>query len=161
MKRYLSVILLCGGAVAAHAQGTVFSYAGRLVDNGGPASGIYDLQFTIFDVATGGILAGPVTNSPTDVNNGLFTVMLDFGAGVFTGADRWLEIGVRTNCGDAFTTFTPRQPVTPWFDEINANATIDGSPPLPSDFFTFFVRTGYFPAVTRDERAREWRPVIE
>jgi 3-isopropylmalate/(R)-2-methylmalate dehydratase small subunit len=47
------------------------------------------------------------------VTNGLFTVTLDFGAGVFTGASRWLEIGVRTNGGASFTVLSPRQPLTP------------------------------------------------
>ena len=42
----------------------------------------------------------------------MFTVTLDFG-GVFTGADRWLEIAVRTNGGGAFAPLTPRQAVTP------------------------------------------------
>ena len=47
------------------------------------------------------------------VSNGLFTVMLDFGAGVFTGPARWLEIGVCTNssAGDDFT-LSPCQSVT-------------------------------------------------
>ena len=47
-----------------------------------------------------------------DVSNGLFTVTLDFGSGIFTGADRWLEINVRTNGGGAFTTLSPRQRIT-------------------------------------------------
>ena len=37
---------------------------------------------------------------------------LDFGS-QFPGANRWLEIGVRTNGGGAFGLLTPRQPVTP------------------------------------------------
>jgi hypothetical protein len=77
---------------------TAFTYQGQLNDNASPASGIYDLQFAIYDSSGGPtIVAGPMTNSPVGVTNGLFTATLDFGAGVFTGADRWLEIGVRTN----------------------------------------------------------------
>jgi len=45
------------------------------------------------------------------VSNGLFTVTLDFGAN-FPGANRWLEIGVRTNGGGAYTTLSPRQALT-------------------------------------------------
>jgi hypothetical protein len=96
------------------AQGTAFTYQGRLNNSVGPASGVYDLQFTIYDSSGGPtIVGGPLTNPAVSVSNGLFAVMLDFGAGVFTGADRWLEIGVRTNgSADVYTTLNPRQPLT-------------------------------------------------
>ena len=100
--------------LSAWAQGTAFTYQGRLNDSAGAANGIYDLRFTIYDASGGpGVIAGPVTNSPTSVSNGMFTVALDFGTGVFTGAERWLEIAVRTNGGEAFTALTPRQKLTP------------------------------------------------
>jgi hypothetical protein len=52
----------------------------------------------LVDAATNGnYLVAPLTNAPALVSNGLFTVMLDFGASVFNGSARWLEIGVRTN----------------------------------------------------------------
>src|SRR5689334_6264211 len=83
----------------AHAQGTAFTYLGRLNDGGDPASRIYDVRFTLCDALTGGsIVAGPLTHSPTAVSNGLFTATLDFG-NAFPGAARWLEIAVRTNGG--------------------------------------------------------------
>jgi hypothetical protein len=72
------------------------------------------------------LVAGPLTNSLTAVSNGLFTVSLDFGAGVFAGADRWLEIGVRTNGGGAFTMLTPRQALTPTPYAIHAGSTDAG-----------------------------------
>jgi hypothetical protein len=47
------------------------------------------------------------------VTNGLFTVTLDFGAGVFDGSDRWLDIAVRPGASASdFTSLVPRQPVT-------------------------------------------------
>jgi hypothetical protein len=92
---------------------TKFTYQGRLNDGANPAGGSYDLTFTLYAVASGGTaIAGPLTNSATAVSNGLFTVTLDFGD-QFPGADRWLEIGVRTNGGTTFATLAPRQPVTP------------------------------------------------
>ncbi|PYM09728.1 MAG: hypothetical protein DME18_17535, partial [Verrucomicrobia bacterium] len=95
---FLAFSTLCRG------QGTAFTYQGRLSDNGAPAGGIYDLRFTIYDaLANGNAVSGIITNAATSVSNGLFTVVLDFGAGVFAGADRWLEIGVRTNSSGAFT----------------------------------------------------------
>ena len=93
----LAVILaLCVGLVSARAQGTAFTYQGRLTDNGSAANGNYNLRFTIYDSVTSGtVIAGPITNSLTSLNNGLFNVPLDFGANVFDGSARWLEIAVQ------------------------------------------------------------------
>jgi hypothetical protein len=82
------------------------------MDKGSPANALYDLQFAIYDDATSGTQKGSTLEGTVDVTNGLFTVALDFGAGIFTGDDRWLEIGVRTNGAVAFTTLGPRQPLT-------------------------------------------------
>ena len=47
------------------AQGTAFTYQGRLTDNGNAANGNYDLRFTIYDSGGGGnVVAGPITNAP-------------------------------------------------------------------------------------------------
>jgi len=95
------------------AQSTAFTYQGRLTDNGSPATGVYDLQFTIHDSPqAGGLLGGPVTISPTVVSDGLFFVRLDFGSGIFTGAERWLEMAVRTNGGSQFILLQPRQQIS-------------------------------------------------
>lgn len=117
-RRYLwfSAALICLSTVdfrrsRIFAQGTAFSYQGHLSNGGSPASGLYDLTFAVYDSASlpTALIAGSLTNSATPVTNGLFTVVLDFGSGVFTGPSRWLEIGVRTNNAGPFTTLTPRQ----------------------------------------------------
>jgi hypothetical protein len=106
--------LFMGGANPAFAQGTAFTYQGRLDNNNTPANGTYDLSFSAFDADTNGnLIAGPVTNTAVAVSNGLFTVTMDFGAGVFDGSQRWLEIAVSTNGADAFDTVSPRQEITP------------------------------------------------
>ncbi|MBU6410368.1 MAG: hypothetical protein KGR98_08265, partial [Verrucomicrobia bacterium] len=94
------------------AQGTVFTYQGRLITTNGPAAGAYDMAFTLYDAAGGGNVVGnALTNSAVTVTNGLFTVPLDFG-NVFDGNARWLEIGVRTNGAENFVTLSPRQLLT-------------------------------------------------
>jgi hypothetical protein len=110
----LSVLLTPFIQVPLLAQGTAFTYQGRLNGGGSPANGVYDLRFSIFDSASGGtLIAGPVTNATIGVSNGLFTTALDFGAGVFNGSGRWLEIGARTNgSAAAYATVSPRQQVT-------------------------------------------------
>jgi hypothetical protein len=110
----LALLTLNSQLSFVHAQGTAFTYQGRLNSGAGPATGNYDLTFTLFNVSSGGsAVAGPLATNSVAVSNGLFTIALDFGHGVFNGADYWLEIGVRTNGGGTFTTLMPRQPVTP------------------------------------------------
>ena len=96
------------------AQGTAFTYQGRLAANGSPYTGFAEMQFTLFSVPNGGAAIAANTPAVTGVNvsGGLFTVPLDFGAGAFSGPDRWLEIQVRTNLS-AFITLSPRQALTP------------------------------------------------
>src|SRR5258705_660178 len=107
----LALLMLC--ASAAQAQTTAFTYQGRLNESGSPATGSYDLQFKLCDALTDGAQIG-ATNSLTNatVTGGVFSVQLDFGVFAFPGANRWLEISVRLAGGEAFTTLTPRQPVT-------------------------------------------------
>lgn len=93
--------------------GSGFTYQGRLTTSGNPANGQYDLQFSLFDAASGGIKVGNTfTVLSQTVSSGLFTVQLDFGASVFQGDARWLEIEVRQAGGGAYTTLAPRQPLT-------------------------------------------------
>jgi hypothetical protein len=106
-------LLLVTCCLSASGQSTAFTYQGRLNDGANPASGIYDLRFTIYSASSGGsAIGGPLTNSSTSVSNGLFVVTLDFGAGVFTGPERWLEIDVRSNSMGGFTALSPRQALT-------------------------------------------------
>jgi hypothetical protein len=117
---------LCGYLTSVNkvaAQGTAFTYNGRLTDGGQAANGRYDLRFIIYNADIGGSQVGTIlTNTATGVANGLFTVTLDFGAGIFTGPDRWAEIAARTNGGGAFTTLSPRQQLTPTPYAIMANS---------------------------------------
>jgi hypothetical protein len=99
------------------AQTTAFTYQGRLTDGGMPANGTYDVQFTLWDAATGGTQqpqpsAVTVTKSSVAVSGGVFTVQLDFTVNAFPGADRFLEISVRPAGGATFTTLSPRQQIS-------------------------------------------------
>jgi hypothetical protein len=77
------------------AMDTGFTYQGRLTDGDSLANGDYDFEFKLYDAASNGTQVGStVTKEDVTVTDGLFTVQLDFGAEVFTGDARWLEIGV-------------------------------------------------------------------
>jgi hypothetical protein len=104
---------ICLNIPVALAQGTAFTYQGRLQDGGTGASGNYDFQVTLWDSQNAGAQIGAAQTLPNvAVNGGVFTVLLDFGAPPFSGATRFLEIAVRTAGGGAFTTLAPRQPIT-------------------------------------------------
>lgn len=73
------------------------------------------LLFETATVGTGDSQGSPSPNPFTalPMSNGLFTVVLDFGTGVFANTDRWLEIRARTNDGPSFSTLSRRQKLTP------------------------------------------------
>ncbi len=108
---FLSTLL---SPLSASAQGTAFTYQGYLTDQGGPAKGAYDLEFRVFDAASGGAQQGSlVTINDLGITNGLFSVTIDPGANVFSGPARWLNIAVRPGVSaGAFTNVVPRQPIT-------------------------------------------------
>ncbi len=112
LRHLSSGALALGLTATALAQGTTaFTYQGSLNDGANPITGMYDLKFTLYDSV--GAVGSPVDKLATGVTNGLFTVMLDFGAGIFTGPARWLEIAAKTNGAATYVALSPRQPLTP------------------------------------------------
>jgi hypothetical protein len=113
-SKFITVLGLLSSALAVVAQTSTITYQGQLTTSGTAAHGSFDLRFALFDAVVAGNPVGTaLTNAPTPVTNGLFTVTLDFGSGVFNGSLRWLEIGVRTNGStNAYATLAPRQLLT-------------------------------------------------
>ena len=109
-----AVCLFAANSQAQTPAGTAFTYQGRLNMSGAPASGTHDFEFRLYDAPTGGNQIGATDGiSGVDVDGGLFSVSLDFGAGAFGGDARWLEIAVRESGESGFTTLSPRTEVTP------------------------------------------------
>ena len=96
---------------SALAQSTAFTYQGRHNHSGSPATGLYEITFTLYDsISNGNPIGTPITLAPVPVTNGLFTANFDFGPTVFTGPDRWLEISLTPFGSDQpVTTLSPRQ----------------------------------------------------
>ncbi len=94
--------------------GTGFTYQGHLADGSAAADGLYDFEFKLYDAAAAGAQVGStVAAGDVAVNDGIFTVTIDFGPGAFGGGARWLQIGVRPgNSGGAYTVLAPRQALT-------------------------------------------------
>jgi hypothetical protein len=109
--------LALGAATFAGAVpvGTAFTYQGRLTDGGTPPSGAFDLRFILYDAPVGGMPIGPiVTTDDVAVSDGLFVVMLDFGASAFAAEARWLETAVRPGASTgAYSVLSGRQGLTP------------------------------------------------
>jgi hypothetical protein len=104
--------------LSAYAQqsSTKFTYQGFLKDNNNPANAKYDLRFTLYDADTGGNQIGnPVFIEDLQIQNGLFTVEIDFGINPFSsGQRRWIEIGIRPfNSTGSYVILDPRIELTP------------------------------------------------
>jgi hypothetical protein len=114
--RHATVALLLAAApLGAQPAGSAFTYQGFLKDGGVPADGSFDLELRLFDAASGGAQQGPtLTRDDLAVANGLFTTSLDFGAAVFAGDKRFLQIAVRPGASTgAYTTLGGRQELQP------------------------------------------------
>lgn len=108
----VALLMIASGLFAAPAE--VTTYQGHLKQDGVPYSGLADLKFTLWTdpVAVGG--TPPVKDRlAVEVENGLFTVQLDFPASSYADP-RWLGIQVRTPAGSAnpYVTISPRQSIT-------------------------------------------------
>jgi hypothetical protein len=118
MKRWLAVSAFSAFVAlltlaCVHAQGTVFTYQGFLKVSGNPANANYDFQFSLWTAALGGTPIGATLTVPNvPVQNGLFTVSLDFG-NVWDGSDRYLQIAVRPAGSGSYTTLSPRVKINP------------------------------------------------
>jgi hypothetical protein len=112
---FLLAALVTFTAVAeTRAQGTAFTYQGRLLQGTSPYSGAAEMRFIMFAVPSGGLPISTSAPAPAivTVSNGMFVASLDFGPTAFSDGDRWIEIQLRTDLGD-FIPLSPRQRVTP------------------------------------------------
>lgn len=89
-KSFLFIcLLMClalGEIATVKAQGTAFTYQGRLSNGSTPVSGTYDLSFTLYSNSTTvTVLSGPVTNSSVVVTSNGDRWRLFTGRGVCRG----------------------------------------------------------------------------
>jgi lysophospholipase L1-like esterase len=126
-------LLFFAGIPLAAAQGTGFTYQGRLYNGGNAAYGLYDFRFKLAaDPLATSYAGSPILTNSVSLTDGLFTVVLDFGTGIFSGSNYWLEVGVRTNGEANFTVLTPLQPVMPVPYAVFAGAASNLSGTLPA-----------------------------
>ena len=129
-------VVLSMSSWAAHAGvtiGNAFTYQGQLKGGGVPVDGTADFQFSLWahvnDIDPADQVGSTLEVSNVAVENGLFTVSLDFAVpNAFNGLDRWLQVAVRTPHDPAdlapFTTLTTRQPISPTPYAVKAFSTV-------------------------------------
>lgn len=71
---FLIVAIICALNGLTRAQTTAFNFQGRLNDGSNPANGRYDLEFRLYDAATGGTQSGAtISKSGVLLINGVFS----------------------------------------------------------------------------------------
>lgn len=107
------IVLLATQVAGAQPLGTAFSYQGLLQESGQAATGLYDLQACLYAVPVGDaplVCAAKFGDVP--VEDGVFTLAVDFGSEPYLGEARFLELRVRAGAetGD-YAILSPRQPL--------------------------------------------------
>jgi hypothetical protein len=112
-----AAVLFAAGMVASpwmtpSAEAGPFTYQGQLKVDGANLNGTADIQFRLFNAASGGAQVGTnLTINNVNITDGLVTQDLDFNTNI-DSAPRWIEIAVRSPAGSGvFTTLTGRQKI--------------------------------------------------
>ncbi|MCX7552753.1 hypothetical protein OS175_02585 [Marinicella sp. S1101] len=112
MKDLIIPVALIFISLAVTAQtelGSEISYQGNLTINGVPVDGSYDFDLYAYDAANGGNELAQFLVDDANVNQGFFSVELDFGDVPFTGNQVWLEIRIREGSSNGgFQQLLPR-----------------------------------------------------
>ena len=110
----LLTLVLTVTLASADAMGSGFTYQGQLKSSAVPYTGYCDFEFTLYDaVAEGSQVGSTQALAGIPLQDGYFTVNLDFGPAVFNGEPRFLEIWVRCPAGEGtYQQLTPRQALT-------------------------------------------------
>ena len=96
--RLLAVSFFLVGVVwSSQLQAQSMTYQGELNQNGNPANGTFDFQFTLFDgpsIFSGAAVGSPITVNNVPVSDGRFVVELTFPIESFDNGERWMRIRV-------------------------------------------------------------------
>lgn len=126
------------------AVGTGFTYQGRLLVNGEPANGTYDLRFDVQYSSVPTFVETSTIIEDVVVTDGTFSVVVDWGKNVFNGSAIWALISVRPAGGTEWTQLLPRQRLTPAPYALGLALPITGSMASTVPLFTMEnTQSGY------------------
>lgn len=110
----LALFMSAGIAAGQVGAGTALTYQGELKEGGSPASGVYDMQFTLYTDSVAGSQVGfSQFISDVPVTEGRFSTKVNFGP-QWNGSARWVQIAVRPGASTgSYTPMLPRQELTP------------------------------------------------
>jgi hypothetical protein len=115
-------------AVPDETLGSFFTYQGRLEDASGPVNDTCDFEFSLWtDSLLGNPVGGTQARDSVTLDDGYFSVSLDFGVSAFQGEARYLQIAV--DCGSGSTTLSPRVALgaAPYAHSLRPGAVVSGS----------------------------------
>ena len=93
MDHHYTVVMVACKPLFAGTSATVFTFQGRLDESGLAANGVFDFEIEPYDsIINDNSLASPQILDDITVQDGVFTVELDFGDGPFDGSQVFLEV---------------------------------------------------------------------
>lgn len=130
-----------GKVTAQAAVGTAFTYQGRLLKDDSPVNDTCNFKFSLYD-SINTLL--DVYQSDASVEDGLFTVQVDFGPDHFTGEARLVEIAVKCSGDGTHTPLLPRQELTatPYALSLRPEAKVVGATGVVTEAILTVENTG-------------------
>lgn len=115
-----------GAQIAESPSG--FTYQGVLDDGGGAFTGPIGMSFSLYASSESETpIVGPTATQQVEVEDGLFSVAIDFPESALAGGVRYLEITIDPG-GPRETVLSPRTPITPTPSATQAaGASVDGT----------------------------------
>ncbi|WP_223788722.1 hypothetical protein [Marinicella meishanensis] len=144
------VVTLFGDAKAQPVDQS-FNYQGELLDQGSPASGVYDFQIQAHGDP---VLTDPIGNQVevlgVDVDQGQFFLPeLDLGSNALDGLSIWLEIRVKSNADAQYETLSPRQKLL----AVPYASTLIDKGAQAGQILTFDQTLGWLPGDDADQQS--------
>ncbi len=117
MRVWMACVTAVVGTALNAAAGPIdeaVTYQGEVRQAGALITGDADFRFRLYNDSGAGSQIGPQLLWTGNVEQGKFSVDLEFGPDTFGDQERWLEIDVRFPAGSgSYTTLSPRQRIAP------------------------------------------------
>jgi len=108
-------------------------YFGDLTEDGIPASGVFDIQFKLFDAPAEGVqISQTIYAEGVEIENGSVNVPLEFGKELFADGQKYLEIAIKKPAEVEYTILSPRQILSAYSSDTEPDFITQG--PYDSEY---------------------------